>query len=68
MSGKVLLAGLPVSCIMLRIIKMQWEKPLGPYDASEFNEQILASGEVGEIVVSGQHATCIKGIFKRAWG
>ncbi len=55
MSGKGLLTGAPVSCIALRIIKIQWSNALGPYDDSEFEAQVLAAGEVGEIVVSGEH-------------
>lgn len=55
MSGKGLLTGAPVSCISLRIIKMQWGDVIGPYTVTGFNNDVLPEGDVGEIVVSGDH-------------
>ena len=55
MSGKGLLTGKPVDCIQLRIIKMHWGQPLGSVSKEEFEEEILPPGDVGEIVVSGEH-------------
>ncbi len=55
MQGKGLLTGCPVPHISLRIIKMQWGKPLGVLTRDEFEREALAEGETGEIVVSGDH-------------
>lgn len=53
--GSGLLAGLPVTAIQLRILRYQWGKPIGPYTGAEFAAACLLPGEVGEIVVSGEH-------------
>ncbi len=55
MSGKGLLTGWPDDSIKLRIMKMQWGKPRGPYSEAEFAQQLVVPGEVGEIVVTGGH-------------
>lgn len=55
MSGRGLLAGHPDDSIRLRIIRLQWGVPRGPYSASELEAQQLPAGEVGEIVVCGGH-------------
>ncbi len=55
MQGKGLLTGCPVSHISLKIIKMQWGKPLGVLTPGAFEKETMAAGETGEIVVSGDH-------------
>ena len=54
-SGRGLLAGLPVDAIQLRIIPDRWGEPVGPYSGVEFAAVSCAMGEIGEIVVSGNH-------------
>ena len=54
-SGKGLLAGLPVDEIALRILPDQWGQAVGPYTKGEFDNLCLAEGGIGEIVVSGDH-------------
>ncbi|MBD1912670.1 MULTISPECIES: AMP-binding protein [unclassified Leptolyngbya] len=53
--GSGLLAGPPVSQIQLRILKFQWGTPILPLTQIAFDAQCLSSGEIGEIVVSGDH-------------
>lgn len=53
--GQGLLAGRAVDEIALRIIKEQWGRPAGPWTAETFEQQCVARGTPGEIVVSGQH-------------
>ncbi len=53
--GKGLLAGRPVRQIELRILKNQWSRPIGDYSESAFAADCMKSGEVGEIVVHGDH-------------
>lgn len=53
--GAGLLAGRPVAEIELRILREQWGTPLGALSAGEFSGQCMPVGEVGEIVVSGDH-------------
>jgi acyl-CoA synthetase (AMP-forming)/AMP-acid ligase II len=53
--GGGLLAGAPISAIRLRIIREQWATPIAPLDQAAFTAMTLSSGEVGEIVVSGEH-------------
>ena len=53
--GGGLLAGRPVSAICLRIIRDQWGTPVPMLNAAAFSAMMLACGEVGEIVVSGEH-------------
>lgn len=54
-AGRGLLAGRPVPEISLRIVREQWGRPIAPLTAAEFAALSLASGEAGEIVVSGGH-------------
>jgi acyl-CoA synthetase (AMP-forming)/AMP-acid ligase II len=53
--GKGLLTGRPVSSISLRVIREQWGVPISPLDTRMFERLLMASGEPGEIVVSGGH-------------
>jgi olefin beta-lactone synthetase len=55
LSGKGLLAGMPVSAIQLRILREAWGRPIGPFDAEEFAKHCLPPEQPGEIVVSGGH-------------
>jgi len=55
LGGKGLLAGPPVPEVRLRILRDQWGKPAGPYDAAAFDAACCAAGAPGEIVVSGDH-------------
>jgi olefin beta-lactone synthetase len=53
--GAGLLAGVPVSCIELRILRDQWGQPIAPLDDVQFQQLCLGPDEVGEIVVAGDH-------------
>jgi len=53
--GKGLLTGQPVPPISLNIIPIQWGQALGPFTTNEFNNITLARGQIGEIVVHGDH-------------
>lgn len=53
--GAGLLAGRPVPAVSLRVIPDQWGRPVGPFDAASFDARSLTAGEVGEIVVAGDH-------------
>jgi olefin beta-lactone synthetase len=53
--GKGLLAGLPVEAVRLQIMKDQGEIPVGPYSQAQFAEVCCPRGEIGEIVVTGDH-------------
>ena len=53
--GRGLLAGLPVPCIALRIMKESWGRPVGPHTLSSFEADCVPPGVPGEIVVSGPH-------------
>ena len=53
--GAGLLAGLPAPSIQLRILSDRWGTPLGPWRLEDLDRESLAAGEVGEIVVSGDH-------------
>ncbi|HKB40059.1 MAG TPA: AMP-binding protein [Gemmataceae bacterium] len=55
LAGKGLLAGVPVDCIRLRILRDQWGRPVGPFTQAAFEGQCCRPGEAGEIVVSGGH-------------
>ncbi len=54
-SGQGLLAGTVVSGLRLRIVRDRWGEPLGSMSAAAFESERLAPGEVGEIVVTGDH-------------
>jgi acyl-CoA synthetase (AMP-forming)/AMP-acid ligase II len=53
--GRGLLAGVPVSCVGLRILRDQWGVPIAPLDDAQFQQLCLRTDEVGEIVVAGDH-------------
>ena len=53
--GRGLLAGLPVSEVTLRILQDRFGEPVGPYTQDAFNRACLSAGEIGEIVVTGEH-------------
>ena len=54
-SGKGLLVGSPVKATQLRIIKDQTSESIKPISSNAFNDMELPSGEIGEIVVTGDH-------------
>ena len=54
-SGKGLLAGQPIKNIDLRIFPDRWGSAIKPLSRSQFEAMCLPPGEVGEIVVSGDH-------------
>jgi len=53
--GAGLLAGVPVRCIELRIVRDQWGTPLPSMTKSQFDAIALSEDQVGEIVVAGNH-------------
>lgn len=53
--GQGLLAGQPVASVALRIFKCQWGTPIVSLDAEQFQKLCLDVGEIGEVVVSGDH-------------
>jgi acyl-CoA synthetase (AMP-forming)/AMP-acid ligase II len=53
--GRGLLVGVPVESIRLRILRDRWGEPVGPYSEPEFGAECRPAGEVGEIVVNGEH-------------
>ena len=53
--GAGLLTGAPVREIDLAIVRNHWGQPLAPLTAAAFEALRLPRGEVGEIVVSGDH-------------
>jgi olefin beta-lactone synthetase len=53
--GGGLLAGRPVAQVTVALLPDRWDCPLGPYSAAEFAAQQLPPGQVGEIVVQGEH-------------
>jgi olefin beta-lactone synthetase len=55
LNGKGLLAGKPVTDISLRILKDQWGRPLEGVTRATFDQLILPSMQVGEIVIQGEH-------------
>ncbi|MEN8130084.1 MAG: AMP-binding protein [Pseudomonadota bacterium] len=54
-SGHGLLAGLPVPEVTVRVLQDHFGVQIGPYMLGEFQAQSLPAGEVGEIVVTGEH-------------
>ena len=54
-SGGGLLAGYPVAAIDLRVVADQWGAPVGPLTTPALDAMTLESGDVGEIVVAGEH-------------
>jgi len=55
LGGRGLLAGAPVAEIRLCILRDQWGRPVGPYNAATFAEACCEPGDPGEIVVHGDH-------------
>jgi olefin beta-lactone synthetase len=53
--GKGLPAGIPVPQVRLRIIADRWGTPIGPFESTDLERLTLQTGEIGEIVVAGQH-------------
>ncbi|MGA3048248.1 MAG: AMP-binding protein [Terracidiphilus sp.] len=53
--GHGLLAGNPVQSLSLRIIRDQWGTPISTLESKGFRKLFVADGDVGEIVVSGDH-------------
>jgi len=53
--GKGLPAGVPVPQVRLHIIADKWGVPIGPIGSAEFQRVTMRTGEIGEIVVAGQH-------------
>ncbi len=53
--GEGLLTGRPVPSLRFAIIRDRWGQPIGPFDAASFARERLATDEIGEIVVSGDH-------------
>ncbi len=54
-TGGGLLVGAPVPSVRLRVVRDRWGEPLGAMSADEFAAVSCATGEAGEIVVSGGH-------------
>ena len=55
LSGRGLVAGLPVKAIQVRILRDRWGSRIGPYTEVEFAAACLPPEQPGEIVVSGEH-------------
>lgn len=53
--GKGLPAGLPVPQVQLRIIADRWGIPISPLGSADLDLLTMRTGEIGEIVVTGQH-------------
>ncbi len=54
-TGRGLLAGTPVPEIQVRVLRDRWGEPRGKLSREEFAAERLPLGEVGEIVVAGEH-------------
>jgi olefin beta-lactone synthetase len=55
LTGRGLLAGLPVAAIRVAILADRWRSGIGPFGAAEFATECLSANQPGEIVVSGEH-------------
>lgn len=53
--GGGLPAGVPVPQVRLRVIPDRWGVPIGPYESAAFENLSMPTGQIGEIVVTGQH-------------
>lgn len=62
MNGQGLIAGLPVKQINLRIMGDKKSKSASLYTSEEFEAECLYAGEIGEIVVEGEHV--LKGYLR----
>jgi acyl-CoA synthetase (AMP-forming)/AMP-acid ligase II len=54
-SDKGLLAGKPVPQINLKILRLQWGRPIADYSESSFAKDCRPANKPGEIVVHGDH-------------
>lgn len=54
-SGHGLVTGTPVSEVMLRVLRDHFGKPIGPYSRAAFDSESMPPGEIGEIVLTGDH-------------
>jgi acyl-CoA synthetase (AMP-forming)/AMP-acid ligase II len=54
-AGRGLLAGMPVPEVRLRVVRDRWGEARGNLSVSEFANEVLPTGRVGEIVVAGDH-------------
>lgn len=54
-TGHGLVTGLPVSEVRLRVLPDCFGQPIGAYSCQAFEEASLAPGEIGEIVLTGDH-------------
>ena len=55
LDGNGLLVGPPVPSIRLAVVPDRWGEKVGPFEKAEFEKIFLDPGEIGEIVVSGDH-------------
>lgn len=55
LAGGGLPVGIPVPQLALRILREQWGRAVGPYNAQTFAAECQPAGVPGEIVVSGNH-------------
>jgi olefin beta-lactone synthetase len=55
--GAGLLAGTPSPHLQLRILRDRWGTPSGPWTSLDLDRETVATGDAGEIVVSGDHVT-----------
>ncbi len=53
--GGGLCSGEPVSEIQVKVIADRWGVPLGPMCSADFSSMAVPIGQVGEIVVTGEH-------------
>src|SRR6201998_3492062 len=53
--GFGLLAGHPVPCVSLRVVRDQWGTPINSMTKPQFDAIMIAGDQVGEIVVAGSH-------------
>jgi acyl-CoA synthetase (AMP-forming)/AMP-acid ligase II len=54
-SGHGLLVGRPVAEVTVRVLRDRFGKPIGSYTFGGFEAESLPAGEIGEIVVTGEH-------------
>lgn len=54
-SGQGLLAGRVEGRVRLAVMGSRWGEPVGPWSRAEFEQARLPAGEIGEIVVTGEH-------------
>jgi olefin beta-lactone synthetase len=54
-SGRGLVTGVPVPEVKLCVLRDQFGKPIGPYSLEAFASATVPVGEIGEIVLTGDH-------------